>query len=36
MQNSLNKNYPLKNTKDKSKKMAYNKFEEKGSKKRTK
>ena len=34
MQNSLNKNYPLKNTKDKSKKMAYNKFEEKGSKKR--
>ena len=34
MQNSLNKNYPLKNTKDKSKKMTYNKFEEKGSKKR--
>ena len=34
MQNSLNKNYPLKNTKDKSKKMAYNKFEEKGNKKR--
>jgi len=30
----LNKNYPLKNTKDKSKKMTYNKFEEKGSKKR--
>ena len=34
MQNSLNKNYPLKNTKDKSKKMTYNKLEEKGSKKR--
>ena len=34
MQNSLNKNYPLKNTKDKSKKITYNKFEEKGSKKR--
>ena len=34
MQNSLNKNYPLKNTKDKSKKMTYNKFEEKGTKKR--
>ena len=34
MQNSVNKNYPLKNTKDKSKKMTYNKFEEKGSKKR--
>ena len=34
MQNSLNKNYPLKNTKDKIKKMTYNKFEEKGSKKR--
>ena len=34
MQNSLNKNYPLKNTKDKSKKITYNKFEEKGTKKR--
>ena len=34
MQNSLHKNYPLKNTKDKSKKITYNKFEEKGSKKR--
>ena len=34
MQNSLNKNYPLKNTKDKSKKMTYNKLEEKGNKKR--
>ena len=34
MQNSLNKNYPLKNTKDKSKKMTYNKLEEKGTKKR--
>ena len=34
MLNSLNKNYPLKNTKDKSKKITYNKFEEKGSKKR--
>ena len=34
MQNSLNKNYPLKNIKHKSKKMTYHKFEEKGSKKR--
>jgi len=34
MQNSVNKNYPLKNTKDKSKKITYNKFEEKGTKKR--
>ena len=34
MQNSFNKNYPLKNIKDKSKKLTSDKFEEKGSKKR--
>ena len=34
MQNSFNKNYPLKNFKDKSKKLTSDKFEEKGSKKR--
>ena len=34
MQNSFNKNYPLKNIKDKSKKMTSDKFEEKGTKKR--
>ena len=34
MQNSFNKNYPLKNIKNKSKKLTSDKFEEKGSKKR--
>ena len=34
MQNSINKNYPLKNIKSKNKKMASNKLEEKGEKKR--
>ena len=34
MQNSINKNYPLKNIKSKNKKMASNKLEEKGDKKR--
>ena len=34
MQNSFNKNYPLKNIKDKSKKLTSDKFEEKGTKKR--
>ena len=34
MQNSFNKNYPLKNIKDKSKKLTSGKFEEKGTKKR--
>ena len=34
MQNSFNKNYPLKNIKDKSKKSTSDKLEEKGSKKR--
>ena len=34
MQNSLNNNYPLKNFKDKGKKVIYNKFEDKGLKKR--
>ena len=34
MQNSINKNYPLKNIKPKNKKMTSNKLEEKGDKKR--
>ena len=34
MQNSINKNYPLKNIKSKNKKMTSNKLEEKGDKKR--
>ena len=34
MQNTFNKNYPLKNIKDKSKKLTSDKFEEKGTKKR--
>ena len=34
MQNSLNNNYPLKNFKDKGKKVIYNKLEDKGLKKR--
>ena len=34
MQNSFNKNYPLKNIKNKSKKLTSDKFEEKGTKKR--
>jgi cyclin B len=34
VQNSFNKNYPLKNIKDKSKKLTSDKFEEKGTKKR--
>ena len=34
MQNTFNKNYPLKNIKNKSKKLTSDKFEEKGSKKR--
>ena len=34
MQNSFNKNYPLKNIKDKSKKLTSDKLEEKGTKKK--